>query len=56
MINSITLEPHRLEGILLLVAEHKTKVIGLFQAASQPHLSGRSSHAVAGFRHHRSHR
>ncbi len=33
MINSITLEPHRLEGILPLVAEYKTKVIGLCQAA-----------------------
>ena len=33
MINSISLEPHRLEGILPLVAEHKAKVIGLCQAA-----------------------
>ena len=32
MINSITLEPSRLEGILPLVAEHKTKVIALCQA------------------------
>jgi 5-methyltetrahydrofolate--homocysteine methyltransferase len=31
MINSITLEPERLEGILPLVAEHKTKVIALCQ-------------------------
>lgn len=31
MINSITLEPERLERILPLVAEHKTKVIGLCQ-------------------------
>ncbi|MCP4666605.1 MAG: dihydropteroate synthase, partial [Deltaproteobacteria bacterium] len=28
MINSITLEPSRLEGILPLAADHKTKVIG----------------------------
>jgi len=33
MINSISLEPHRLEGILPLVAEHKAKVIGLCQTA-----------------------
>ncbi len=33
MINSITLEPSRLEGLLPLVAEHKTKVIGLCQSA-----------------------
>ena len=33
MINSIDLEPRRLEGILPLVAERKTKVIGLCQAA-----------------------
>jgi 5-methyltetrahydrofolate corrinoid/iron sulfur protein methyltransferase len=32
MINSITLEPFRLEGILPLVAEHKTKVIALCQS------------------------
>jgi 5-methyltetrahydrofolate--homocysteine methyltransferase len=32
MINSITLEPSRLEGILPLVAEHKTKVIALCQS------------------------
>ena len=32
MINSITLEPERLEGILPIVAEHKTKVIGLCQS------------------------
>jgi len=32
MINSISLEPSRLEGILPLVAEHKTKVIGLCQS------------------------
>lgn len=32
MINSITLEPTRLEGILPLVAEYKTKVIGLCQS------------------------
>jgi len=32
MINSITLEPGRLKGILPLVAEHKTKVIGLCQS------------------------
>ena len=32
MINSITLEPERLEGILPLVVEHKTKVIALCQA------------------------
>ena len=32
MINSITLEPKRLERILPLVAEHKTKVIGLCQS------------------------
>lgn len=32
MINSITLEPTRLEGILPLVAEHKAKVIGLCQS------------------------
>lgn len=31
IINSITLEPKRLESILPLVAEHKTKVIGLCQ-------------------------
>jgi len=33
MINSITLDPHRLEGILPLVVEYKSKVIGLCQAA-----------------------
>ncbi|MHC1724791.1 MAG: methyltetrahydrofolate cobalamin methyltransferase [Syntrophobacteraceae bacterium] len=32
MINSITLEPARLEGILPLVAEYKAKVIGLCQS------------------------
>ena len=32
MINSITLEPSRMEGILPLIAEHKTKVIGLCQS------------------------
>jgi len=32
MINSITLEPSRLEGILPLVAEHHAKVIGLCQS------------------------
>jgi len=32
MINSITLEPSRLEGILPLVAEHKMKVIALCQS------------------------
>lgn len=32
MINSITLEPDRLEGVLPLVAEYKTKVIGLCQS------------------------
>jgi cobalamin-dependent methionine synthase I len=32
MINSITLEPSRLEGIMPLVAEHKTKVIALCQS------------------------
>jgi 5-methyltetrahydrofolate--homocysteine methyltransferase len=32
MINSITLEPARLEGILPLAAEFKTKVIGLCQS------------------------
>jgi cobalamin-dependent methionine synthase I len=32
MINSITLEPSRLEGILPLVAEHKAKVIALCQS------------------------
>jgi 5-methyltetrahydrofolate--homocysteine methyltransferase len=32
MVNSITLEPSRLEGILPLVAQHKTKVIALCQA------------------------
>lgn len=32
MINSITLEPTRLEGILPLVAKHKAKVIGLCQS------------------------
>ncbi len=32
MINSITLEPARIEGILPLVAEYKTKVIGLCQS------------------------
>ncbi len=36
MINSITLEPARLEGILPLVAEHKTKVVGLCQADELP--------------------
>ena len=33
MINSITLEPQHLEGILPLIAEHGTRVIGLCQAA-----------------------
>lgn len=33
MINSITLEPSRLEEVLPLVAEHKTKVIALCQSA-----------------------
>ncbi|HYA90451.1 MAG TPA: dihydropteroate synthase [Thermodesulfobacteriota bacterium] len=32
MINSITLEPSRLEGILPLIVKHKTKVIGLCQS------------------------
>ncbi len=32
MINSITLEPSRFEGILPLVVEHRTKVIGLCQS------------------------
>jgi cobalamin-dependent methionine synthase I len=32
IINSISLEPTRLEGILPLVAEHKSKVIGLCQS------------------------
>lgn len=32
MVNSITLEPDRLAGILPLVAEHKAKVIGLCQS------------------------
>jgi 5-methyltetrahydrofolate--homocysteine methyltransferase len=32
MINSITLEPSRLEGILPLAVEHKAKVIGLCQS------------------------
>ena len=32
MINSITLEPSRLEGVLPLVVEHRTKVIALCQA------------------------
>jgi 5-methyltetrahydrofolate--homocysteine methyltransferase len=32
LINSITLEPERLEGILPIVSEHKTKVIGLCQS------------------------
>lgn len=32
MINSITLEPERLEGLLPLVAEHKAKVIALCQS------------------------
>jgi cobalamin-dependent methionine synthase I len=32
LINSITLEPSRIEGILPLVIEHKTKVIALCQA------------------------
>jgi 5-methyltetrahydrofolate--homocysteine methyltransferase len=32
MVNSITLEPSRLEGILPLVAQHKTKVIALCQS------------------------
>ncbi|MBW1787066.1 MAG: dihydropteroate synthase [Deltaproteobacteria bacterium] len=34
-VNSITLEPARLEGILPLVAEHGTKVIGLCQSESE---------------------
>ncbi len=36
MINSITLEPARLDRILPLVAEHKTKVVGLCQADELP--------------------
>jgi len=36
MINSITLEPDRLDRILPLVAEHKTKVVGLCQADELP--------------------
>lgn len=36
MINSITLEPVRLDRILPLVAEHKTKVVGLCQADELP--------------------
>jgi cobalamin-dependent methionine synthase I len=32
MVNSITLEPARIEGVLPLVAEYKTKVIGLCQS------------------------
>lgn len=35
MINSITLEPGRLNGILPLVAEHSTKVIALCQAQDE---------------------
>lgn len=35
MINSITLEPGRLNGILPLVAEHSTKVIALCQAEDE---------------------
>lgn len=35
MINSITLEPRRLKGILPLVVEHRTKVIGLCQAEDE---------------------
>ncbi len=34
IINSITLEPKRLEGILPLAAKHKTKVIGLCQSGN----------------------
>jgi 5-methyltetrahydrofolate corrinoid/iron sulfur protein methyltransferase len=34
IINSITLEPKRLEGILPLAARHKTKVIGLCQSGN----------------------
>ena len=36
MINSITLEPARLDRILPLVVEHKTKVVGLCQADELP--------------------
>lgn len=32
MINSINLEPERLDGLLPLVAEHRTKVVGLCQS------------------------
>lgn len=35
MINSITLEPSRIEGILPLVTEYKTKVIALCQAENE---------------------
>lgn len=36
MINSITLEASRIEGILPLVVEHRTKIIALCQAADAP--------------------
>jgi len=35
MINSITLEPSRIEGILPLVVEYKTKIVALCQAEQQ---------------------
>jgi len=48
MINSITLEPSRLEGILPLVAEHKMKVIALCQSGDAIADTGEAKLKMAG--------
>lgn len=48
MINSITLEPSRLEEILPLVAEHKTKVIALCQSGDSIADTGEAKVEMAG--------
>lgn len=48
IINSITLERNRLEGILPLVAKHKTKVIGLCQAEDSMAATTESKIEMAG--------
>ena len=48
MINSITLEPSRLERILPLVVEHKTKVIALCQAEHETAETAETKVALAG--------
>ena len=48
MINSITLEPSRIEGILPLVVAHKTKVIALCQAEGASSETTADKVAIAG--------